>query len=125
MMIKNIFFNSPGEEEEAGAGRNKEEEEEEGAQGEEGRRKKRPPLFSWAGVRDSVMAVVKRRGGNQRSVIVIALVGLTVNQCLKVSAPRSVSQGQCLRGSVSHSQCLKVSAPKSVPQGQCLRGSVS
>ncbi|KAK7087292.1 proton-coupled folate transporter-like [Littorina saxatilis] len=57
-------------------------EEEEGEGG--GGRKKRHALFSWAGLRDSLMAVGKKREGNKRSVIVISLVALTANACLKV-----------------------------------------
>ena len=57
--------------------------------GEGGGRKKRHPLFSWAGLKESVMTVVRTREGNKRCVIIVTLVGLTLNQCLKVSVARS------------------------------------
>ncbi|XP_076434745.1 proton-coupled folate transporter-like [Babylonia areolata] len=43
-----------------------------------------PGLFSLAGLKSSVVTVGRKREGNKRSVIIITLLALTMNQCLKV-----------------------------------------
>ena len=41
-------------------------------------------LFSIKGLRDSLATVVRKREGNKRGIIIISLLALTLNQCLKV-----------------------------------------
>lgn len=49
---------------------------------------KDPGLFSWAGCRESLMTVCRKREGNKRIVVIVSLLLITLNSCLKVQCPR-------------------------------------
>ena len=47
-------------------------------------------LFSWGGLQNSVMAVLRKRQANRRLIIILCLAALTVNHCIKVGVYRYI-----------------------------------